>query len=91
MRLSFIEKYNLDIDVNAQAFDGKTPLLLACEKKSVVTAAFLLDAGADPNLGTLDEMRPLIIGTLMGRFYFKPDTVLRSFTDNPLFICMSRI
>uniref|UniRef100_A0A914XDM0 SOCS box domain-containing protein n=1 Tax=Plectus sambesii TaxID=2011161 RepID=A0A914XDM0_9BILA len=53
------------IDVNLRAHDGSPALLLICQSSSrfpavVEAATALLDAGADPNLGSLDEMPPLI-------------------------------
>ncbi|VDN07929.1 unnamed protein product [Thelazia callipaeda] len=52
-------------NVNAQAHDSVTPLMLVCRStarcnEALKVARYLLDNGADPNLTTLDEMTPLI-------------------------------
>ncbi|EJD74411.1 hypothetical protein LOAG_18271 [Loa loa] len=52
-------------DVNAQAHDSVTPLMLVCRMswrhdEALEVARYLLDNGANPNSRTLDEMTPLI-------------------------------
>lgn len=47
------------VDVNAAAHDGRTPLILAARTGEVDVIRALLAAGADPNLGSLDQLRPL--------------------------------
>ncbi|VDM91931.1 unnamed protein product [Onchocerca ochengi] len=52
-------------NVNAQAHDSVTPLMLVCRmsyrhNEALEVARYLLNNGADPNARTLDEMTPLI-------------------------------
>lgn len=61
--LSFLlEKVGTDADggIHWQSFDGKTALLVACEKGSVESVELLLREGADPNRSDVMQTYPLL-------------------------------
>ncbi len=47
-------------DINAADSDGQTPLLLSLFGQHTASALFLLESGANPNLGTKDFMYPIL-------------------------------
>jgi tetratricopeptide (TPR) repeat protein len=48
------------VSVNARARDGSTPLLIAVNNNDAATVKFLLELGADPNVGDVKGWTPLI-------------------------------
>ena len=52
-----------ETDVNWKTFEGETALLLACQKGHSGSVRRLLDAGADKDLPTNEDVTPLFEGT----------------------------
>lgn len=56
------------IDLNAQTFEGKTALYIACENSCEKNVAFLLQKGCNPNKKVLDRTSPLHIAAMKGYY-----------------------
>ncbi|UNU73346.1 ankyrin repeat domain-containing protein [Moraxella nasovis] len=50
---------DLGIDINAQDIYGMTPLHYAMRSRNAEVAITLLEAGADPNIPNINDLRPL--------------------------------